>query len=139
MTVSDLPLVNASLNALSAVLLTAGYAFIRTRNVTAHRACMTAAFVTSIAFLATYAIYHLQAGSKSFVGSVEMRRVYLGILLSHTVLAAAVPVLAVITLSRGLKRQDDRHRALARWTLPIWWYVSVTGVIIYYMLYHLSA
>lgn len=130
-----LPLVNACLNAASTLWLTAGFIFIRRKQVTAHRTCMIAAFVTSIAFLACYAAYHLQTGSKHFEGPPMLRVVYLGILLTHTVLAAAVPVLAVITLYRGLKLQVDRHRAIARWTLPIWWYVSVTGVVIYLMLY----
>lgn len=138
MTTHDLPAVNASLNALSACLLTAGWVFIRQKRVGAHRACMLAALVSSVAFLATYAVYHLQVGSKSFVGPPALRMTYLAILLTHTVLAAAVPVLALVTLARGLKRDDERHRAIARWTLPIWWYVSVTGVVIYLMLYHLS-
>lgn len=138
MTPQDLPAVNASLNALSACLLTAGWVCIRQKRVNAHRTCMLAALVTSVAFLATYTVYHLQAGSKPFVGPPALRLIYLAILLTHTVLAAAVPVLALVTLARGLKRQDERHRAIARWTLPIWWYVSVTGVVIYVMLYHVS-
>lgn len=138
MTANDLPLVNASLNAVSALLLTAGWVFIRQKRVTAHRTCMVAALVTSVAFLATYAIHHLNIGSKHFIGPPALRLTYLAILLTHTVLAAAVPVLALMTLGRGLKREDDRHRAIARWTLPIWWYVSVTGVVIYVMLYHVS-
>lgn len=138
MTAHDLPAVNASLNGLSACLLTAGWVFIRQKRVSAHRACMLAALVSSVAFLATYTLYHLQAGSKPFVGPHHLRVAYLAILLTHTVLAAAVPVLAIVTLVRGLRRQDERHRAIARFTLPIWWYVSVTGVVIYIMLYHVS-
>jgi putative membrane protein len=137
-TYADLPLVNATLNGISACLLTAGYGFIRQKRVTAHRVCMVSALITSVAFLTTYAIYHLHAGSKHFVGPDAIRMAYLALLLSHTVLAAAVPVLALITLSRALKGQLDRHRAIARITLPIWWYVSVTGVLIYVMLYHVS-
>jgi uncharacterized membrane protein YozB (DUF420 family) len=134
-TVSDLPLVNASLNGVSALWLTAGYLFIRQKKITLHRICMIGAFVTSMAFLTTYAIYHLQAGSRHFAGPAALRYPYFGILISHTLLAAAVPFLAVISLRRGLGGQYDRHRAIARWTLPIWWYVSVTGVVIYVMLY----
>lgn len=135
MTASDLPLVNASLNGISALWLTAGFMFIRQKKVTAHRACMVGAFVTSIVFLGSYVLYHLQVGSKHYTG--PMPPVYYTILLTHTLLAAAVPVLAVITLARGVRGQIDRHRAIARWALPIWFYVSVTGVVIYLMLYHL--
>ena len=137
MSSGDLPALNACLNTLSACLLTAGWVCIRRKRVEAHRACMVAAFVTSVAFLVSYLVYHAQAGSKPFVGPPGVRAVYLAVLLSHTVLAAAVPVLALITLWRGLRRDDARHRALARWTLPIWWYVSVTGVGIYLMLYQI--
>lgn len=139
MTVHDLPLLNASLNAVSALWLTAGFFFIRQRRVVPHRVCMTAAFVTSMLFLVSYVVYHVQTGSKHFIGPAAIRLTYLGILTTHTLLAATIPVLAIITLSRGLRMQVERHRAIARWTLPIWWYVSVTGVIIYLMLYHLSA
>jgi len=136
-TIHDLPHVNASLNALSAVLVTMGYGFIRRKRVAAHRACMLSAVVVSSVFLACYLIYHYHVGSVRFQGPPVVRTVYLGILLTHTVLAAAVPVLVGITLYRALKGQFDRHLAIARWTLPIWLYVSVTGVIVYLMLYHL--
>lgn len=137
MSIHDLPHVNASLNALSAVLVTTGYGFIRRKNVAAHRACMLSAVVVSSVFLACYLIYHFHVGSVRFQGPPVVRTVYLGILLTHTILAATVPVLVGITLYRALKGQFARHRAIARWTLPIWLYVSVTGVIVYLMLYHL--
>jgi uncharacterized membrane protein YozB (DUF420 family) len=136
-TVQDLPLVNATLNGTSAVLLTLGYVFIRQKRIDAHRLCMIGAFVMSIAFLTTYLIYHAYAGSKKYAGPEALRMTYYAILLTHTVLAAAVPFLAVTSLVRGLRAQVERHRAIARWTLPIWWYVSVTGVLIYVMLYQL--
>lgn len=136
--VSFLPSVNAALNALAASFLVAGYVFIRRRNITAHRASMIAALVCSALFLASYLTYHAIAGSTRFPGTGAARTFYFGILLTHTVLAAAVPVLAIITLVRALRERFDRHRAIARWTLPIWLYVSVTGVMIYWMLYQMS-
>ena len=139
MSVSLLPAVNATLNATAAVLLLAGYALIRQRRIAAHRACMIAAFAVSVLFLASYLVYHASAGSRPFTGQGSIRAVYFAILISHTLLAAAVPVLAILTLARGLARRDDRHRAIARWTLPIWLYVTVTGVIIYVTLYHVYA
>jgi uncharacterized membrane protein YozB (DUF420 family) len=138
MSVSSLPAVNATLNATAAVLLLVGYGLIRRRRIGAHRACMIAAFAVSVLFLASYLIYHARAGSRPFTGQGAIRAVYFAILISHTVLAAAVPVLAIVTLARGLARKDDRHRAIARWTLPIWLYVSVTGVVVYWMLYQAS-
>ena len=135
MTVSDLPAVNASLNAICFVLLTIGYILIRRGRVAQHRAVMIAAFCTSVVFLTSYLIYHAQIGSKPFLGQGPIRIVYFTILITHVVLAAAIVPMVLMTLSRGLKRQDARHRALARWTLPIWMYVSVTGVIVYLMLY----
>lgn len=135
MSVSDLPALNASLNALSAVLLSAGWRFIKSGNVAAHRRCMIAAFVTSSLFLVSYLIYHAQAGSKPYAGTGVLRTIYFSILIPHVVLAAAVLPLAITTLALGLRRRDDRHRRLARWTLPIWLFVSVTGVIVYWMLY----
>lgn len=138
MTVRDLPTLNACLNALSALLLIAGYRFIRRREIARHRACMLAAFAVSVLFLVCYLVYHYQVGSVRFPGTGGLRTVYLGILLTHTVLAAAVPFLAVITLVHGLRQRFDRHRRIARWTLPIWLYVSVTGVVVYWMLYHLA-
>jgi uncharacterized membrane protein YozB (DUF420 family) len=136
-TVSDLPLVNATLNATCFVLLTTGYVLIRRGRIAQHRAVMIAAFCTSVIFLISYLTYHAQIGSKPFPGQGPVRYLYFTILLTHTILAAAIVPLVLITLSRGLKRRDDRHRAIARWTLPIWIYVSVTGVIVYLMLYRL--
>ena len=136
-TVSDLPTLNAALNATCFVLLTIGYTLIRRGRVAPHRAVMIAAFCTSVIFLVSYLIYHAQVGSKPFQGQGSIRYLYFTILLTHTVLAAAIVPLVLMTLSRGLKRQDVRHRAIARWTLPIWMYVSVTGVIVYLMLYRL--
>ncbi len=132
---TDLPTVNAALNTTSAVLLVIGYGLIRRRNIAAHRAVMIAAFSCSVLFMISYLTYHFQAGSVKFQGTGGIRTVYFTILLTHTVLAAAVPFLAVITLVRALRERFDRHRAIARWTLPIWLYVSVTGVAVYWMLY----
>ena len=132
-----LPSVNAGLNATAAVLLVCGYTLIRRKRIGAHRKVMLAAFVTSCLFLVCYLVYHAQVGSVRFPGTGVVRTVYLGILGTHTILAAAVPVLAVITLRRGLGGRYDTHRRIARWTLPIWLYVSVTGVVVYVMLYHL--
>jgi uncharacterized membrane protein YozB (DUF420 family) len=136
-TVSDLPTLNAALNATCFVLLTIGYGLIRRGRIAQHRAVMIAAFGTSVIFLASYLIYHAQVGSKPFQGQGPIRYLYFTILLTHTILAAAIVPLVLLTLSRGLKRRDDKHRAIARWTLPIWMYVSVTGVIVYLMLYRL--
>jgi len=133
--IHDLPAVNATLNATSAILLTTGYTLIRRRKIAQHKRVMIAAFCVSIAFLICYLIYHSQVGSVRFRGTGPLRTTYLSILFTHTILAAAVPILAVITLIRGLKRKDAKHRAVARWTLPIWLYVSVTGVVVYLMLY----
>jgi len=132
-----LPTVNAALNATAAVLLVWGYTLIRRKRIQAHRKVMTAAFVTSCLFLVCYLIYHYQVGSVRFQKTGAIRTVYLSILATHTVLAAAVPVLAIITLRRGLAARYDKHRRIAHWTLPIWLYVSVTGVVVYVMLYHL--
>ena len=133
------PALNAALNGAAAVLLTAGYSFIRRRNIKAHRACMVTAFLTSTAFLISYAIYHARVGSVPFQGHGWIRPVYFFILTTHIVLAAAIVPLALVTLSRALREQFDRHRRIARWTLPIWLYVSVTGVVVYFLLYHLYA
>ena len=135
MSISDLPALNATLNATSAVLLTAGWFFIRARRIRAHRRCMIAAFVTSSLFLTSYLVYHAQIGSKPYPGTGAMRVVYFSILIPHVVLAAAVLPLAIVTLRRGLRRDDARHKPLARWTLPLWLFVSVTGVVVYWMLY----
>jgi uncharacterized membrane protein YozB (DUF420 family) len=133
--IHDLPAVNAVLNATAVVLLVWGYTLIRRRRVQAHKRVMVTAFVTSCAFLACYLIYHWHVGSVHFSHTGPLRAVYLSILTTHTALAATVPVLAIITLSRALSGRFDKHRAIARWTLPIWLYVSVTGVVVYLMLY----
>jgi uncharacterized membrane protein YozB (DUF420 family) len=130
-----LPSVNATLNAVSACLLALGYFFIRRGRRDAHRRAMLAACTTSTLFLISYLVYHYQAGSVRFAKTGGIRTLYLSILVSHTALAAAVPVLAGITLARALRAQWPRHRAIARWTLPIWLYVSLTGVMVYWMLY----
>lgn len=135
MTVHDLPAVNASLNALSGILLVIGYTMIRGRRIAAHRRCMIAAFVTSSLFLVCYVIYHAQVGSVRFTREGLVRPVYYTILITHVTLAAAVPPLAMLTLSRGLKARYPQHVRIARWTLPIWLYVSVTGVLVYVLLY----
>ncbi len=135
MTVTDLPALNASLNAIAAALLVVGRGLIRRGRVQAHRRTMITAFAVSCLFLISYVVYHAQAGSRPFPGHGPIRIVYFAILISHVVLAAAIVPLALVTLARGLRRDDRRHRAIARWTWPIWLYVSVTGVIIYVMLY----
>jgi len=137
MSVHDLPSVNAALNATAAVLLVWGYTLIRRRRVQTHRKVMLTAFATSSLFLICYIVYHAQVGSVHFPRTGPIRAVYFGILGTHTILAATVPFLAIITLSRGLGGRIEKHRKIARWTLPIWLYVSVTGVIVYLMLYHL--
>lgn len=137
MSLSDLPALNATLNAISGVLLMSGYAFIRRGQIRRHRAAMISACIVSTLFLTSYVIYHANIGSKPFTGRGPIRIVYFTILLTHVVLAASVPPLAVITLSRGLRARFERHIAIARWTFPIWMYVSVTGVIVYFMLYRM--
>ena len=137
MDVRDLPALNATLNSCSAVLLIWGYTLIRKKRIQAHRRVMIAAFSVSVAFLISYLIYHSQVGSVRFAKTGPIRTVYLTILLTHTVLAAAVPFLAGISLYRGLQGTYDKHRKIARWTLPIWLYVSVTGVVVYWMLYRM--
>ncbi len=132
-----LPTINAFLNATAAVLLVWGYTLIRRKRIQSHRKVMTAAFIVSCLFLAGYLTYHYQAGTVRFQRTGAIRAVYLSILASHTVLAAAVPVLAIVTLRRGLAARYDKHRRIARWTLPVWLYVSVTGVAVYVMLYRL--
>lgn len=131
-----LPTVNATLNGIGALLLLSGYAMIRRRNVGAHRACMVAAFVVSMLFLTSYLTYHYYAGSTAFAGTGWLRPLYFSILITHVVLAAVVPPLALMTLWRAYKGRFEAHARLARWTLPIWLYVSITGVIVYLMLYH---
>lgn len=137
MTVADLPALNATLNGVAAVLLTIGYVLIRKRRWEQHRAVMLAAFGVSTLFLISYLIYHANAGSRPFTGRGPIRIVYLTILITHVVLAAAIVPLALVTLSRGLRARYDRHARIARWTLPIWLYVSVTGVVVYLMLYQM--
>ena len=132
-----LPSVNAVLNATAAVLLVWGYTLIRRRRIAQHRRVMQTAFVVSCLFLVCYLVYHYQVGSVHFPRTGALKTLYLSILGTHTLLAAAVPVLAIITLRRGLSARYDKHRRIARWTLPIWLYVSVTGVVVYLMLYHL--
>jgi len=135
MQIADLPLVNATLNGIAAVLLTIGYAQIRARRRDVHRAFMIAAFVASALFLTSYTIYHARAGSRPFTGHGPARAVYFTILISHVVLATAVLPLALVTLFRALKGNFPAHARIARWTLPIWLYVSITGVVVYLMLY----
>ena len=136
--ITMLPTLNACLNTLVTVLLLRGWYLIRQRRIPEHRRAMLGAFAGSVVFLGSYLLYHFQVGSVRFAGTGTVRTVYLAILASHTVLAAAVPVLALVTLSRALRERFDRHRKIALWTLPIWLYVSVTGVIVYWMLYRVS-
>jgi len=135
--VTDLPALNATLNAVSGILLSCGYWNIRRRNIVRHRQFMIAAVVVSAAFLTSYTIYHAQVGSKPFPGTGIARTLYFSILVPHVILAAAVLPLAIVTLRRGLVRNDRAHRRIARITFPIWMFVSVTGVIVYLMLYRL--
>ena len=137
MSISFLPTLNAILNATSGVLVLIGFIMIRRRNVAAHRACMTAAVVVSIIFLISYVIYHYNVGATRFTGTGLARPFYFVILISHTILAATIVPFVVVTLRRALKGEFARHLKIARWTFPMWMYVSVTGVIVYFMLYHL--
>jgi len=134
-TVHDLPAVNASLNAISGVLLLAGYTMMRLRKIDMHRRLMIAAFAASALFLVCYVVYHAQVGSVPFPRHGWVRPLYFTILITHVVLAASVPPLAIVTLTRGLKGRYPQHRKIARWTFPIWMYVSVTGVLVYVLLY----
>jgi uncharacterized membrane protein YozB (DUF420 family) len=136
-TVSDLPVVNASLNALATVLLITGYVLIRRGREQAHKRVMLSAFGVSALFLLCYLAYHYTAGHVEFEGPSPVREFYLGLLLTHILLAVTVPFLAIATIYLGLKDRRAAHRRLARWTFPIWLYVSITGVVIYVMLYHL--
>jgi putative membrane protein len=136
--VHSLPALNATLNATAAVLLVTGYVLIRNRRWIAHRNVMTAALVCSVLFLTSYLIYHAQVGSVPFPGHGAPRTVYLTILVTHTILAAMVPFLAGVTVVRAWRRRFPQHKRLARWTLPIWLYVSVTGVVVYWMLYKVA-
>src|SRR5580704_9375529 len=143
MSIYDLPAVNGSLNGLSTIFLSAGYFMIKRKKISAHRNCMIAAFVTSTLFLACYLTYHiylgyvLKRGPTSFVNPAWFRPIYLTILISHTILAVVIVPLIFITLSRALKERFDKHKVIARWTWPLWMYVSVTGVIIYLLLYQI--
>jgi len=134
---ADLPTVNATLNASAAALLVTGYALIRQGRREAHKKVMLAACAVSVFFFCFYLLYHFQVGSVRFQKTGPVRTLYFTVLLTHTVLAAAIPVLAIVTLRRALQSRFDRHRRIARWTLPIWLYVSVTGVIVYWMLYRM--
>ena len=135
--VAQLPSVNAALNSLSAAFLILGFLFITSKNIKAHKACMLSAFLSSTLFLISYLVYHYQVGSVPFKGQGAIRTLYFAILLSHTILAVVVVPMALITLSRALKQRFVAHRRIARWTFPIWLYVSVTGVVVYWMLYGL--
>jgi uncharacterized membrane protein YozB (DUF420 family) len=135
LSIHDLPAVNASLNALSGVLLLIAYVFIRQRKIEQHRKVMLAAFATSSLFLICYVVYHAQVGSVRFTRQGFVRPLYFTILITHVVLAAVVLPMAIVTLSRALKRRFPQHRRIARWTFPIWLYVSVTGVLVYILLY----
>ena len=137
MTIHDLPALNAFLNSCCTILLLTGYFLIKKRKIAAHRAVMLSAFGVSLLFLTSYLIYHAQVGSVHFMGTGPIRPVYFTILITHTLLAVTIPPLAIVTLNRGLRSRFDRHKAIARWTLPIWLYVSVTGVVVYLMLYKL--
>ena len=135
MDTTDLPTLNALLNATSGVLLSAGYVMIRRGRIDAHRRCMLAACTASVLFLISYVIYHLDVGSVPYTGQGGARVFYFAVLISHIILAAAIAPLAIITVMHALRESFDRHRRIARWTLPLWLYVSVTGLIVYVMLY----
>ena len=135
--ITTLPAGNAALNSIAAVLLASGYVLIRRGRVAQHRLCMLAAFATSTLFLVSYLAYHAQVGSRPFTGQGPVRVLYFTVLISHVSLAVLILPLALVTLRRGLRRDDARHVAIARWTLPIWLYVSVTGVVVYWMLYQM--
>jgi putative membrane protein len=131
-----LPHLNAALNATASMLLIAGWGLIRSRRIAQHRACMIAAVVTSGLFLTSYVVYHALAGSKPFPGTGWVRAVYFSILIPHVLLAALTLPFILLTFARGLRRDDARHRRVARWTMPLWLFVSVSGVAVYLMLYH---
>ena len=131
-----LPTLNAILNATSAVCVVSGFLFIRRGRINAHRACMIAALIASALFLVSYLYYHAQVGSVPFQGQGWIRPVYFTILISHTVLAVVIVPLVLVTLTRALRGRFDRHKQIARWTFPLWLYVSITGVIVYLLLYH---
>lgn len=137
MSISDLPALNASLNALASLFLLAGFVFVRQKRLEAHRLCMLAALATSVLFLASYVVYHANIGSRPFTGTGPIRVVYFAILISHVILAIAIVPLVLMTVSRALARRFDKHRRIARITWPLWMYVSVTGVLVYLMLYRM--
>ena len=137
MSVTDLPALNATLNATATVLLVTGYVFIRRGEWRKHRVCMIGALVVSALFLTSYVIYHLQVGSVPFQKTGWIRTVYFAVLIPHVILAAAITPMVLLTASRALSGRYDKHRVIARWTLPLWLYVSVTGVIVYWMLYRM--
>ena len=137
MSVEDLPAVNATLNGVAGLLLLIGFLLIRSRNINLHRRFMIGAFAASALFLISYVVYHAQVGSVRFTRQGFVRPLYFTILVTHVTLAAAVLPLAIVTLTRGLNGRFPAHRAIARWTLPIWLYVSVTGVVVYWMLYRM--
>ena len=137
MTLRDLPALNATLNAISFIFLVTGYVLIRRGRREAHRNCMVAALITSALFLTSYVIYHFNVGSVPFQKTGWIRMVYFAVLIPHVILAAAIVPLVAITVSRALSRRYDQHRRIARWTLPLWLYVSITGVIVYVMLYQM--
>ena len=138
MDLSLLPPLNATLNGVAASLLVTGFWFIRAKRIAAHRACMLAATGVSVLFLISYLYYHAHAGMTRFQSTGWLRTAYFTLLISHTILAALTPFLVIITLVLGLRRRDQKHRRIARWTLPIWLYVSITGVLVYVMLYHVD-
>ena len=137
LTISDLPALNATLNGIAAILLVTGYLFIKRGRRRQHQWCMLGALTTSALFLVSYVTYHLHAGSRPFPGQGPIRVVYFAILITHVILAAVIVPLALLTAVRGLKSQFDKHVRIARWTFPVWVYVSVTGVVIYLMLYEI--
>ena len=137
MSFTDLPHVNASLNTLSTVFLTLGFIYIRRGNREAHRRCMLSALTTSSLFLVGYLVYHFNAGRTVFADPAWFRPYYLGILLTHTILAVVIVPLVIVTFVRALRERFDKHKKIARWTWPLWMYVSITGVLIYVLLYHL--
>ncbi len=135
MNYSVLPTVNAALNASAGTLLLTGFYFVRAKKIAAHKFCMVSAFVISLVFFTSYIIYHAHAGTNHFKGTGIVRPVYLSILISHTLLAGLTPFLALITLYRALRKDFEKHKCIARVTFPVWMYVSMTGVVIYVMLY----
>jgi uncharacterized membrane protein YozB (DUF420 family) len=137
MSIGDLPALNASLNGISALFLTAGFVLIKRGRADLHKRCMLGALTASTLFLMSYVVYHANTGSRPFPGTGPVRYIYFGILITHVILAAAILPLALVTTFRGLREQYIRHVKIARWTLPLWLYVSVTGVIIYLMLYQM--